>query len=96
MCDIGGVRYVGTLTVRGDKSAGDEDLGRWYPGRYRRDEASKTSACHHLIQFHSKTYSTFQYGEMCYTSHAIRREQVVRLGVKQSLEIWLCQFETCM
>ena len=32
---------------------------------------------------------------MCYTSWAVRREQVVRLGVKQSLEIWLCQFATC-
>jgi hypothetical protein len=33
--------------------------------------------------------------EMCYTSRAIRHEQVVRLRVTQSLEIWLCQSETC-
>src|SRR5207249_6897665 len=51
-----------------------------YPDRYRRDGASTTSACHHLIQFHSKTCSPFQYGEICYTCRAIRREQVVRLG----------------
>jgi hypothetical protein len=36
-----------------------------------------------------------RYGKMCYTAHAIRCEQVVRLGVKQALESWLCQFETC-
>ena len=48
-----------------------------------------------LAQFPAEADRQQEHPEMCYTSRAIRHEQVGRWRVKQSLEIWLCQSETC-